>query len=52
METASLHFSLLDHGSYCKTEEATDDTEYPSVITTYGVNIHFTCDPGETDLNN
>ncbi|XP_078331887.1 uncharacterized protein LOC144625315 [Crassostrea virginica] len=48
-ETASLHFSLLAHGSYCtRVEEATDkyynNYEDPSAIPTDDVNIHLTCD--------
>lgn len=46
-ESASLQFSLLAHGSYCRAEEATDDNDEDlSTITTDDVNIHLTCDSG------
>lgn len=49
-ETASLQFSLLAHGSYCRAEEASDDNDEDlcaiTTDTTDDVNIHLTCDSG------
>lgn len=54
-ETASLQFSLLAHGSYCRAEEASDDNDEDlcaiTTDTTDDVNIHLTCDSGEIGLN-